>query len=119
MNFANLSVQQKMRKVLQSYRDSAPVKTISKNEAAAIDLRIGHIQDNPVKRLVIHFRSNGCGWKNAAGGCIMCGFWNETTQMKDKIKTRSKRALRGSLGLRRALADPRNDMVGLMAQAPE
>jgi hypothetical protein len=85
MNPAYLLSQKKMRKILQSYRDSSPVKTISKNEAAAIDLRIGHIQDKPVKRLVIHFHSNGCGWKNTSGGCTMCGFWNETTQMKDRI----------------------------------
>ena len=74
-----------LQKVLMNFIQRSPQKDFRKNEAAKIDVRIGHISGFPVPRLVIHFRSNGCSWKQKTGGCTMCGFWNETSQFHEVI----------------------------------
>lgn len=73
-----------LQKVLRDLIRKSPQKAFKKNEAAKIDVRIGHLGGRPVPRLVIHFRSNGCSWKKT-GGCTMCGFWNETSQFHEVI----------------------------------
>jgi radical SAM enzyme (TIGR01210 family) len=74
----------KMHQLLKYYTRITPLKAFSKDHVAKADVRIGQLEGKPVKRLVIHLRSNGCAWKKS-GGCSMCGFWSETSQMKDKI----------------------------------
>lgn len=78
---------QKMQQLLKKYMENTPCKSFSKNKIAASDIRVGHVDGKAVKRLVIHLRSNGCGWKKS-GGCTMCGFWSETSQLKEKIHTK-------------------------------
>jgi radical SAM enzyme (TIGR01210 family) len=75
----------KMRQLLKYYTEMTPRKEFSKNEVVKANERVGVIEGKPVKRLVIHLRSNGCGWKKS-GGCSMCGFWAETSQMENKIE---------------------------------
>lgn len=75
----------KLEKFLKQIVESTPRRVFSKDEVVKTDVRIGHIGGKPVKRLVIHLRSNGCGWKKS-GGCTMCGFWNETSQQKDRVE---------------------------------
>ena len=75
----------KLGKFLKQIVEGTPCKVFSKYEVVKTDIRIGHIDGKPVKRFVIHLRSNGCGWKKS-GGCTMCGFWNETSQQKDRVK---------------------------------
>ena len=75
----------KLDKFLKQIVEGTPRKVFSKNEIVKTDIRIGHIDGKPVKRLVIHLRSNGCAWKKS-GGCTMCGFWNETSQQRDTVK---------------------------------
>lgn len=79
-----VEAQIKMHQLLKYYLENSPHKVFIKDEIASSDIRIGHIDSKPVKRLVIQLRSNGCGWKKS-GGCTMCGFWSETSQMKEKI----------------------------------
>ncbi|MFC2142067.1 archaeosine biosynthesis radical SAM protein RaSEA [Acidobacteriota bacterium] len=81
-----ITAQKIIQNVLTHIGQNSPTKTYRPDEIAKYDIRIGHIGGKPVKRLAIHFRSNGCGWKKS-GGCTMCGFWTETSQGKDIVKT--------------------------------
>lgn len=82
-----IEANQKIQRLLRAYMENTPKKAFSKNQIAGADIRIGHIKGKLVKRLVIHLRSHGCGWKKRSGGCTMCGFWIETSQSKDQIST--------------------------------
>jgi radical SAM enzyme (TIGR01210 family) len=42
--------------------------------------RIGHIDGEPVPRLIIFLRSTGCEWVEKTGGCTMCGFYSATNR---------------------------------------
>jgi hypothetical protein len=55
-------------------------KDFNPDKVARTDVRIGHVDQETVDRFVVHFRSTGCLWDKRAGGCTMCGFWNETAQ---------------------------------------
>ena len=79
----------KLEKILKQIVENTPCRVFSKEKLVKTDTRIGHIDGKPVKRLVIHLRSNGCGWKKS-GGCTMCGFWNETSQQKDKDRVKAE-----------------------------
>lgn len=41
--------------------------------------RIGHLNDEPVRRIILYLRSSGCGWAEKTGGCTMCGFYCATS----------------------------------------
>jgi radical SAM enzyme (TIGR01210 family) len=45
--------------------------------------RIGHLDDQPVKRLIIFLRSTGCEWVEKTGGCTMCGFYCATSRGRE------------------------------------
>lgn len=79
-------IHQQIRHVLNQYAQNIPLKTFESDQIVKYDIRLGHLEHKPVKRLVIHFRSNGCGHMTG-GGCSMCGFWAETTQRKYTIST--------------------------------
>ena len=80
----HLEAGRKMGRILRYYSAATPLKNFRRDQVAKMDVRIGQLGGKPAKRLVIHLRSNGCGWKRS-GGCTMCGFWAETAQQKDKI----------------------------------
>lgn len=40
--------------------------------------RVGHLNNQPVRRIVIYLRSTGCEWVKKTGGCTMCGFYGVT-----------------------------------------
>ena len=40
--------------------------------------RVGHLNDEPIRRLIIFLRSTGCEWVKKTGGCTMCGFYCAT-----------------------------------------
>ena len=42
------------------------------------EVRVGHIDGNPVDRLVLFLRGAGCEWMQRGGGCTMCGFYLAT-----------------------------------------
>jgi len=44
--------------------------------------RVGHLNNQPVRRIVIYLRSTGCEWVKKTGGCTMCGFYGVTTHGK-------------------------------------
>ncbi len=44
--------------------------------------RVGHLNNLPVKRIIIYLRSTGCEWVKKTGGCTMCGFYGVTTHGK-------------------------------------
>lgn len=45
--------------------------------------RIGHLDDEPVRRLIVFLRSTGCEWVEKTGGCTMCGFYCATAHGKE------------------------------------
>lgn len=45
--------------------------------------RIGHLDDQPIKRLIIFLRSTGCEWVEKTGGCTMCGFYCATSRGRE------------------------------------
>jgi radical SAM enzyme (TIGR01210 family) len=44
--------------------------------------RVGHLDHEPVKRVIIYLRSSGCEWVKKTGGCTMCGFYDATSHGK-------------------------------------
>ncbi|WP_292490484.1 archaeosine biosynthesis radical SAM protein RaSEA, partial [Methanoculleus sp. 10] len=42
--------------------------------------RIGHLDDRPIRRLIVFLRSTGCEWVEKTGGCTMCGFYCATSR---------------------------------------
>ena len=44
--------------------------------------RVGHLNNRPVKRIIIYLRSTGCEWVKKTGGCTMCGFYGVTAHGK-------------------------------------
>ena len=44
--------------------------------------RVGHLDHEPVKRVIIYLRSSGCKWAEKTGGCTMCGFYCATSHGK-------------------------------------
>jgi len=57
-------------------------KDIDYNLPIGYEERIGHINNQPVRRLVIFLRSTGCEWVKKTGGCTMCGFYGVTAHGK-------------------------------------
>ena len=45
--------------------------------------RVGHLNNRPVKRIIIYLRSTGCEWVKKTGGCTMCGFYGVTAHGKE------------------------------------
>ncbi|KAF5032718.1 hypothetical protein DSECCO2_614280 [anaerobic digester metagenome] len=45
--------------------------------------RIGHLDDQPIRRLIIFLRSTGCEWVEKTGGCTMCGFYCATSRGRE------------------------------------
>ncbi len=45
--------------------------------------RTGHLDDEPIKRLIIFLRSTGCEWVEKTGGCTMCGFYCATSHGRE------------------------------------
>ncbi|MCK8518695.1 archaeosine biosynthesis radical SAM protein RaSEA [Methanoculleus sp. 7T] len=45
--------------------------------------RIGHLDDQPIKRLIVFLRSTGCEWVEKTGGCTMCGFYCATSRGRE------------------------------------
>ncbi len=45
--------------------------------------RTGHLDDEPIKRLIIFLRSTGCEWVDKTGGCTMCGFYCATSHGRE------------------------------------
>lgn len=73
-------IQRRISKLMKNTRSKAPLRHFDYNRIARHDVRIGHLNGKQVERFILHFRSNGCLWCKASGGCTMCGFWNETAQ---------------------------------------
>ncbi|MDR9816625.1 MAG: archaeosine biosynthesis radical SAM protein RaSEA [Candidatus Methanoculleus thermohydrogenotrophicum] len=44
---------------------------------------MGHLDDQPIRRLIIFLRSTGCEWVEKTGGCTMCGFYCATSRGKE------------------------------------
>lgn len=42
--------------------------------------RVGYLDGQPVRRLIIFLRSTGCEWVEKTGGCTMCGFYCATSR---------------------------------------
>ena len=45
--------------------------------------RIGHLDDQPIRRLIVFLRSTGCDWVEKTGGCTMCGFYCATARGRE------------------------------------
>jgi len=45
--------------------------------------RIGHLDGQPIRRLIIFLRSTGCEWVEKTGGCTMCGFYCATSRGRE------------------------------------
>ncbi len=69
-----------LRGFLRGMKKDVHPKDFNPDKVARTDVRIGHVGQETVDRFVVHFRSTGCLWDQRAGGCTMCGFWNETAQ---------------------------------------
>ena len=78
-----------LRDVLRAMKKDIHPKDFNPDKVARTDVRIGHVDEKTVERFVVHFRSTGCLWDKRAGGCTMCGFWDETAQFKRAITHRN------------------------------
>ncbi len=78
-----------LRGVLREMKQDIRPKDFNPDKVARTDVRIGHVGQQTVERFVVHFRSTGCLWDKRAGGCTMCGFWNETAQFGRPIAHRN------------------------------
>ncbi|MDV4341655.1 archaeosine biosynthesis radical SAM protein RaSEA [Methanoculleus sp. YWC-01] len=45
--------------------------------------RVGYLDDQPIRRLIIFLRSTGCEWVEKTGGCTMCGFYCATSRGRE------------------------------------
>ena len=45
-----------------------------------LEERLGHLNHQLVKRLLIRLRSTGCEWATKTGGCTICGFYGVTAK---------------------------------------
>jgi len=78
-----------LRGFLRDMKKDVRAKNFDPDKIARTDVRIGHVDGKTVDRFVVHFRSTGCLWDKRAGGCTMCGFWNETAQFMRPITHRN------------------------------
>jgi radical SAM enzyme (TIGR01210 family) len=70
----------RLHNTLKSIRENTPKIHFDLKKAASSDIRIGYLNNEPVKRLVVTLRSSGCGWVKKAFGCTMCGHYAGTTK---------------------------------------
>lgn len=68
-----------LRGILHAVRASVPHSSFPRDHAASSDIRIGYIDGEPVRRLVVTLRGPGCAWVSRGGGCVMCGHYAGTT----------------------------------------
>jgi hypothetical protein len=47
---------------------------------ATQDVRTGHLDGVPMRRLVVTLNPAGCGWGRRGGGCVMCGHYLARTE---------------------------------------
>ncbi|HOI58224.1 MULTISPECIES: archaeosine biosynthesis radical SAM protein RaSEA [unclassified Methanoculleus] len=45
--------------------------------------RVGYLDGQPTRRLIIFLRSTGCEWVEKTGGCTMCGFYCATSRGRE------------------------------------
>jgi archaeosine synthase beta-subunit len=75
----------RISKLMRGLRARAAPQQFDHNRIACHDVRVGHLDGKQVERFIVHFRSNGCLWCKANGGCTMCGFWNETARGREIV----------------------------------
>ena len=45
--------------------------------------RVGYLDGQPTRRLIVFLRSTGCEWVEKTGGCTMCGFYCATSRGRE------------------------------------